>query len=452
MRRLLVLCAAALLCAACATTPELPPGVTPLQAAYADGLDKLGAGDAEAAIEAFEVVLEEEPRNWEALRGRVDAHRRLGRLPALLTELEELVKEQPDEPALHYALGLARFASGARQLEPALSAFRRAIELAPAEAELHARLGVALLEAERFEEAKGPLEKAVALQPGRARAWLPLGLCRARLGDRPGALQAFRELLAQDPSPRDVQLAARAVARLHDPFRGFPAALQPDLEQAILWIERADAPRQALDKLDPMLADFPDLAVLHRLAGLCHERLDDAGRALEAFRRAQELAPDDPMPYQHVGDLYHSKEKLPQAREAYVAVLERDPFNPVARRRLGDYALAAGDAPAAVTNLQVCVWLSPESGPERVALARALTLSGELSRATAELSWVVDREPKNLDARMQLGATLLERRDRSKDAAERGRLAARAAEAFEAVLDEQPENAAAARLLARARE
>ncbi len=450
MRRSLAVALVAL-ATACASTPELDPSLPPARAYHARGLELLGQGRLSEALDAFDEALDEDGSNLDAIRARIDVLRRLGRLPGELPELEERARAAKDDPVPHYALGIARFAVGAAQLEPALASLREAARLGGRNPEFSLRLGVALLEAERHEEALPHLKAAVELEPGRARSYLPYGLCLAKLGQRKEALAALSELLRHDPDPRDVQLAARAVARMYDPFRTFPQLLGKDLEEAMLWVERADAPRQALDRIELMLEQFPDQAVLHRLAGLCYERLDDGGRAIEAFRRAMELAPDDPMPHQHLADLYHTKERYSLAAEGYQAALARDPFNLPARRRLGTYALDRGNAPEAARHLEVAVWLVPESAPDRIQLAKALTLSGELERATAELTFVTEHDEKNLEALMQLGATLLERRSRSKDASERRHLSARAAGAFEKVLDAQPENAAAARLLASAR-
>jgi tetratricopeptide (TPR) repeat protein len=114
---------------------------------------------------------------------------------------------------------------------------RRAIE----DLETIATLGNLYLRAERPQQARPLLEKAVALGPDRARAWSDLGLALVQLGEEDRALPALEQALALDP------------------------------ELAVAWYNR----------------------------GLLRYHLDDLAGAVADLERAHELAPGD----QNIGAL-----------------------------------------------------------------------------------------------------------------------------------------------------
>ena len=114
----------------------------------------LQKGKLEAALEELAVARREAPADLDLARSVVEANAKLGRLDPLIAQLDA---EKAHPTAITwYMLGLAHFARTA-DAEPAASDFRRALELSPQAAEIHYRLGVALLESEHYEQALPPL-------------------------------------------------------------------------------------------------------------------------------------------------------------------------------------------------------------------------------------------------------------------------------------------------------
>ena len=83
-----------------------------------------------------------------------------------------MLREEPRDALSFYTLGLAEFAAGDEAR--ATAALRKASELRPSEADIQYRLGIILLESEKFAEARGPLAQAVKLAPKVARYRPPL--------------------------------------------------------------------------------------------------------------------------------------------------------------------------------------------------------------------------------------------------------------------------------------
>lgn len=404
----------------------------------------LQANKPEEALAGFEEALAREPGNLAALRGRIEASRRLGRLEAVAAEAQARAAQRPAWAPGHYALGLARFAQGD---EPAArAALLKAAELAPGEADVHYRLGLLLFDGEKFAEAKGPLTRAAALAPKVARYRAPLATCLDRLGDRKGAIAALRDVPLLDPTAEEAALAVKTARAITDPFRGVPKDARPELEQGLGYLLR-DAPGLAVPALEALVQKYPDLGAAHALLGLAAQRLDEAGRAVTSLKRAAELSPDAPQPHAWLAELYAAKDRFELAAQEWEAALERDPLDVATLRRLGQLKLERGGAAqAALAPLKAAAALQPDDDGAQLLLARAELAGGQAPAGRTRLEKLAERRPDEPEVLLRLALALFDERAQA-PAPRREELGRRVRELAEKVLGLQPENAAAARLL-----
>jgi tetratricopeptide (TPR) repeat protein len=123
-----------------------------------------------------------------------------GRFGEAKEMFEGYVSLKPENPFGHYMLGLASWKSG--DLVRAESAFDRALELDPSHVKSWVNSARLLLDLNRDHEALERAEQALVLEPGLPDALRLKARARARLGDRDGARQVYREALLADE--RDV--------------------------------------------------------------------------------------------------------------------------------------------------------------------------------------------------------------------------------------------------------
>lgn len=362
---------------------------------------------------------------------------------------EQLLRrlETADTAVSHYMQGLVLFARAADATGPAIAQFQRAVELEPEAGELHHRLGVALLESEKYEQARAPLERAVKLQPNELSWQLPIAKVLYRSGDTKGAVAALTLVVSGSPSPQEVKVARALMDQIADPFAAFPQAARATLEQGIQWLQVADVPQQAIISFEEILHDYPDLAVVHALLGLAYQRIDDAGRAVDELKRAIELAPDDGKAHLYLGELYLSHQRPKQAREELEKALALDPMLDDAYVRLGDLALERRDYVTARRLFKSLAALAPDSAPAHGKLALVYQLEGDWPAADRELHLVVDKDAENAEFMLRLGVLHTERFTRAKTAEERKTASAEAAKWLSKVLEAQPDNAIASRAL-----
>ena len=405
------------------------------------------SGHLDQAIDDCRQALAMSPRRLDAWRRLVQLYAKGARLPEITHELLAKSKADPNNDALHYALGLAEFAETRTAGDQALVQFQQAEKLRPSEAEYPFRLGVAYFELERYQDAVGPLQRATQLAPDVAKYHVPLGLALAKLGRKKAAMDAFKSLLHLQPTSKDVKLAQQALEQFEDPMRDIPQAESANVKRGLDWLHQADQPQQAIDTFEDVLDRYPDLAQVHTLVGLAYERLDNSGAAIEHLEKAIELKPDDADPYLYLGELYYAKQKPEKAAGYFRQALARNPLLDRAYGRLGHIALTRGDAATALANFKPLVVLDPDSADAHKALAQAYEASGKYEQAESELENLVARDPKNPEAQLNLGYLYAGLAKQAKTPGEHDERSKQALASFQKVLDLQPSNVAASRAI-----
>lgn len=130
----------------------------------------------------------------------------------------------PDDGRLWEVVGLARQMLG--DLEGAIAAYDRAIELMPGDSRVHLNRGGAYIVGHQQgragwrARARADFERAVELDPRSTFAWNNLGWVRAEEGDVDGAIAAFRRTLELDPNQRMAPSVRKALEDLERRLRG----------------------------------------------------------------------------------------------------------------------------------------------------------------------------------------------------------------------------------------
>ncbi|MDR0965478.1 MAG: tetratricopeptide repeat protein [Myxococcales bacterium] len=399
------------------------------------------------AMGAARQLLAREPDSSDAMRLFVEAAFRGGQIIPALDELSAKIAVEPGRANLHYGKGIGLYAQSAAQETSALEHLNQAAQLSPYVAEYFFRIGLIHLDAERFEEAMTALARARDLDRDQSRHHISLAQAQARTGDRQGALDSLRAVLDLSPRGTDLEVAQQVISKLNMPFREIPKIVAEEFERGLNYMQH-DAPQQAMVTFQEILQKFPDLAAVHAALGLCFQRIDDASRAMEEFRYAIELSPKDPLNHLYLANLYFSKERYDRATASYRTVIEQDPLNVHAYERLGQMAVQVSDFATAAMWLKRLITLRPKDLMARLSYGAVLGNQEKFAEAEAVFQKLLDEDGKNVEVLMRLGLLYWERRKREEFNPENARrLAEKAAGYFEKVLDLQPQNVMAARML-----
>jgi cytochrome c-type biogenesis protein CcmH len=224
---------------------------------------------------------------------------------AAMENLRRQLDENPGDAQGWAILGRAYAKMG--RLDAASDALRKAVALSPDDPDLLGAHGEVLIGANGgivTEEARAAYDRVLEKRPEDPRARFYAGLARFQAGDLTEALERWRALMAESPANapwvptvRDhIRQAAEGLGR--DPDGAVPSPLPP-------LAENQEAPRQAPspENRDRMIrdmveglatrleADPSDLDGWVRLAR-SYAVLGEGDKAVEAARKAKELAPD----------------------------------------------------------------------------------------------------------------------------------------------------------------
>ncbi|HUZ71490.1 MAG TPA: sulfotransferase [Stellaceae bacterium] len=135
--------------------------------------------------------------------------------------LRKALNINPSAAEIHALLGAAHRMLGHN--EEAVARFKKAIALNPANADTHLKLGNLCMALERHEEAITAFEAAISLRSGHVHAHLNLGAAFAALGRFKEAVPHFRQVLALQPDHLHAHLnLAKALAILHQDVAAIP--------------------------------------------------------------------------------------------------------------------------------------------------------------------------------------------------------------------------------------
>ncbi|HEX2093778.1 MAG TPA: tetratricopeptide repeat protein [Longimicrobiaceae bacterium] len=163
-------------------------GAAPSPYARADSL--MEQGSFAEAVEAYTAILSTSADDVRAILGAGAAHAAMGRYEAAEKELRRALRLAPDQAEVHHQLGLVLFKRGV--YAAAATELRRAVELDPHCASAYLVLGEALNQMAESDQAIEALENATRIQPENPRAYYAMGIAYDRKGRPDRAAEMYR--------------------------------------------------------------------------------------------------------------------------------------------------------------------------------------------------------------------------------------------------------------------
>ncbi|MFN0313431.1 MAG: tetratricopeptide repeat protein [Burkholderiales bacterium] len=173
----------------------------PLRLMLESAEDKAAHGDAAGAIEEYQHVVEQDPRNAAAWNNLGLLFRRVGDYAQALAALARATQINPDFALAWNSMGSCYLDLG--DLVQARTALERAKSLAPAVAGIECNLGMLHRASQDATQAMACYERALGLDPNLYEAHLNLGNLRNEFGDEAGARAAFGRAVELAPQSAD---------------------------------------------------------------------------------------------------------------------------------------------------------------------------------------------------------------------------------------------------------
>ncbi len=418
----------------------------------ADGEQALQAGTTSAAIESFSGALALRPDSMVAYYRRGEAYHADHREDLAIRDLHEASRLAPDsaqplvalgevydarsepieaarwygeaadrlrdaDPALLYALALARYRAGAPAT--AIAPLRRAIDRNDSVAPAYYLLGLVYRDTNRIDEAVDALQHAIKIAPSLTAAREELAdlfRSQGRATEEMEQLQALAALDQSDDRHVAIAMAAArrgqfdaALAALSSVSPGASAQTHVQIAQGRIYLARAERtldPQWALraqDILGQAMAAGARRSESLALYGRALYLSGDVTSAERTLREAVATSPIDPEAFGFLADACEHQSHFIDARSALVSLdaLEGDTAQPSARaaraRRIGMLSLRVNDAHAAAEFFDQAIDAGDTAASTLGLLADAYWQAGNPVAARTALNKALAIDPHNAD-------------------------------------------------------
>ncbi len=247
--------------------------------------------------------------------------------------------------------------------------------------------GIKFHQSGNLRDAQVCYEQALALQPGNADANHLLGVLAAQTGHPDLALDLIRQA---------IRLHDRSASRTHDRSLAYLSSLGTTLRQMGRGAEAVDAFRRAV-RLAPQ-----DAQVHYNLANV----LCDNGKpeeAVAAFREAIRIRPDFVAAHYNLGIVLSAQGKLTETVAVWRDVVRMSPDFAEAWNNIGAVLLTLGSFDEAATACREALRIRPGDGRAHCNIGSALAGLGRLDEAAAAFQEALRVDPQDATSHYNLG-------------------------------------------------
>jgi tetratricopeptide (TPR) repeat protein len=296
----------------------------------------VGAKDFQGAKKELNDLLAEDPADLDAQLRLALVYGEEKEYSKAIDQLIQILKARPTELKVRDYLGFLYEES--KDTQKAIETYTFNIQLEPSYFEGHLHLGVLYYRLKQFPEAITHLTQAITINPKQPESHIVLGLTYLQKEQFDDAARVLEEGISQNPKSADLYFNLGTVYdklnRFDDVVRVMETAikLDPHHADALNYLGYSYAERGV--KIDQALSMTKQAVALKPSNGYYVDSLAWAffksgllAEALTEMKRAVALVGDDPVLYEHLGDIYAKQRNLSDAREAWLHALELDPSN-----------------------------------------------------------------------------------------------------------------------------
>jgi len=233
-------------------------------------------------------------------------------------------------------------------------------------ADVEAILGDCYFRMHSFDKAIAHLELARQLRPKSQETWIELGRAYASAGRSKQAISTWKSWLKQNPNDGD----------------------------ALYWIG-STYNSMAQNVLEEMERNDPNNYRVQELEGDQLLLKQDYEKALRAYLKALNTAPEARGLHFEVGNVYYQTVKYPEARQELEKELAINPYHARANFELGDIDVKQGRVEEGMPYLERALKLDPELVDAHRSRARGLLAEKRYEDAVRELLWVAKVSPSD---------------------------------------------------------
>ena len=317
-----------------------------------------------------------------------------------------------DDPQVQELYGEAKSAQAQGDLAGASAKYEKLLQIAPNLGAAYNNLGALYLQQREYKKAAAVLEKGLKLDPKMTSASALLGISLYEIGDYANARRNLEAALRANPKDDNAELfLSNDLIKLGD----FDAAAvhlrqlstrQPRNQEIWYLLSKVHMKlsEEALSKLN---AIDPDSAYSHQISGEVMEGMKNFDGAILEYKKAVELAPQQPGTHYRLGNAYWSIQMWEPAAEQFRAELANDPANCNAQWKLGDIVLEQHQDPSeALAQIEKALSVCPSLAEARLDRGRALMRLERNEEAIPDLQAAEKSDPSEANTHFLLAQAL----------------------------------------------
>jgi tetratricopeptide (TPR) repeat protein len=332
-------------------------------------------------------------------------------LPTLIA-VPALAGQAKDEvtPEVQQLYAQAKGAQQRGDSAAAIEKYRAMIKLAPRLAAAYNNLGMLYFNEHDYSNAADVLKRGLEIHPDMPTASAMLGMSYFQLGMDEKAEPLLRAAMKANPSDDKVEMMlahslinlakyGEAASYLNNFLERNPKDQQAWYLLGKTYMQLSENSLKKINEIDP------NSVVAHEIAGEIDESMHNYDVALVEYKKAIDLAPEQPGTHMHMGHTYWLIGKWESAETEFKAELANDPNNCTARWSLANAMLEANDSSEdALSELNKSIERCPALMQARVDRGRALIRLGKQSDALPDLLMAVKDSPTEPTIHFLLGA------------------------------------------------
>ena len=297
------------------------------------------------ALGHLDYLLEQNPSDLHAQVRKAQIYGEQGDYAAAIEELKAVLRDRPNELRVRDFLGLLY--EEMKDYEQAIQTYQANVAIDPTFFDSILHLGFVSYRLNRNDEALSYLDQAVKLSPKRPEPYLLLGLTYFQMKDYEQAKVSLEEGIQQDPTNAELHFnlgtAYDKLDRFDDVVREMEQTLElnPEHADALNYLGYSYADRginveEAVALTQRAVAIKPHNGYYVDSLAWALFKVGRTDEALEMMQRAVALVSDDPVIFEHLGEIFMIRKEHEKAREAWMHSLQLDSTNDALKQRFRD--------------------------------------------------------------------------------------------------------------------
>jgi tetratricopeptide (TPR) repeat protein len=287
-----------------------------------------------------------------------------GNSSAAVTAYSTVTQNAPAFAEGHLNLGLALFQTG--KLDEAAKALGKALQLKPSLRGANLFMGIIAYRQNRFKDAETLLLRETRLDPHSAKGFMWLGICRLAANDPAGAIAPLDKAYELDPKDVDI---------LYHRSRAYLLVANASYE-AMFQVNR-------------------DSVRVHQVLGEAYAQAYRNDEAIKEFKRAVEMAPAQPGLHEELGDQYWIAGDVDKSAAEYRNELKVDPYAATSMYKLGSLLVRNQNPAAGVEFLRRALKADPTLSDAHYYLGDGLMDLEQDQDAIGEFKQAIAPDPAN---------------------------------------------------------